>query len=192
LQGADILSTSGKDEGYQVFIPDWFEGKYADISWYPPDNKEKGEKLGNFFQTTGAPPTTAKKVPPFMKEVQSQYPSITSFGIVGFCWGGKIVSMITSSPDNIFKAGAECHPAMVDPSEAETIKIPLMMLASGDEPKDDIAKFESNLTGEKHVEIFEDQVHGWMAARADLKDERIKSEYERGYSALVTWFHKYV
>jgi hypothetical protein len=33
LQGADILSTSGKDDGYKVFIPDWFEGKYADISW---------------------------------------------------------------------------------------------------------------------------------------------------------------
>jgi len=34
LQGADILSTSDKDHEYQVFMPDWFEGKPADISWY--------------------------------------------------------------------------------------------------------------------------------------------------------------
>jgi hypothetical protein len=33
LQGADILSTSDKDNQYQVFMPDWFEGKPADISW---------------------------------------------------------------------------------------------------------------------------------------------------------------
>lgn len=34
LQGADILSTSDKDHQYQVFMPDFFEGKPADISWY--------------------------------------------------------------------------------------------------------------------------------------------------------------
>lgn len=33
IQGADILATSGKDHHYQVFIPDFFEGKPADISW---------------------------------------------------------------------------------------------------------------------------------------------------------------
>ena len=33
LQGADILSTSDKDNQYLVFMPDWFEGKYCDISW---------------------------------------------------------------------------------------------------------------------------------------------------------------
>jgi hypothetical protein len=33
IQGADILSTSDKDNQYQVFMPDWFEGNPADISW---------------------------------------------------------------------------------------------------------------------------------------------------------------
>ena len=70
------------------------------------------------------------------------------------------MSITTSSPDTPFKAGAECHPAMVDPSEAEGIKIPLAMLASKDEPEKDVKAFEANLKGEKHVEIFGDQVHG--------------------------------
>merc|ERR1712093_535586 len=75
IQGADILATSDKDNQYQVFIPDWFEGKPADISWYPPDNDEKGKALGNFFQTTGAPPATASKVPTIVEALTKAYPS---------------------------------------------------------------------------------------------------------------------
>merc|ERR1712000_412116 len=168
IQGADILATSDKDNQYQVFIPDWFEGKPADISWYPPDNDEKGKALGNFFQTTGAPPATASKVPTIVEA---------------------LTKATSSTP---FKAAAECHPAMVDPSEAEGIKIPLCMLASNDELKEDVEKFEKNLKGEKHVEIFGDQIHGWMAARADLEDERVKSEYERGYKTLLEFFAKHL
>lgn len=33
LQGADILATSDKHHQYKVFIPDWFEGKPANIEW---------------------------------------------------------------------------------------------------------------------------------------------------------------
>jgi len=192
LQGADILSTADDKTKYQVFMPDWFEGKPADISWYPPNTKEKGEKLGNFFQTIGAPPATASKVPTILKEIKSKYSKISTWGVVGFCWGGKIVSLTTSTTSTPFKAAAECHPAMVDPSEAEGIKIPLCMLASKDEPKEDVEKFEKNLKGEKHVEIFGDQIHGWMAARSDLDDARVKSEYERGYKTLLEFFGKYL
>ena len=46
LQGADILAYGDEERPYQVFMPDFFDGKAADISWYPPDTKEKGEKLG--------------------------------------------------------------------------------------------------------------------------------------------------
>ncbi|KAE9380398.1 dienelactone hydrolase family protein-like protein [Stipitochalara longipes BDJ] len=192
LQGADILSTSDKDNQYQVFMPDWFEGNPADISWYPPDNEEKGKALGNFFQTTGAPPKTAAKVPGTVKAIEAKYSSIKTWGVVGFCWGGKIVSLTTSKSDTPFKAGAECHPAMIDPSEALNIKVPLCMLGSKDESAEDIKKFEANLKGEKHVEIFSDQIHGWMAARSNLEDARVKSEYERGYKTLLEFYAKYL
>lgn len=51
LQGADILAHGDKEHHYQVFIPDFFDGKPADISWYPPDTKEKGEKLGQYVSS---------------------------------------------------------------------------------------------------------------------------------------------
>ena len=108
--------------------------------------------------------------------------------------------------------GVTNHPAMVDPKEALGIKIPLAMLASKDEEEADVKKFEENLTGVKHVEIFKDQVHGvslpslltstlldmganfiqWMGARADLDDARCKSEYERGFKTLIEFFGKHL
>ena len=34
LQGADILSTSDKNQQYQVFMPDFLDGKLAEKAWY--------------------------------------------------------------------------------------------------------------------------------------------------------------
>lgn len=123
-----------------------------------------------------------------MKAIETEYPDIKTWGIVGFCWGGKIVSIVSSGKDTLFGAGAEVHPAMVNPADAEKISIPICLLASGDEPVEDVKKFEANLKGPKYVETFADQIHGWMAARSDLEDARVKQEYERGYKTLLEFF----
>lgn len=85
-------------------MPDWFDGNAADISWYPPDTEEKGKKLGEFFQTQAAPPKTIERVKTVMKELQSKNPNVKNWGIVGYCWGGKVCprqnivnSMVTTS-----------------------------------------------------------------------------------------------
>lgn len=82
------------------------------------------------------------------------------WGVIGFCWGGKVTSLVAKGGDSKIKAVAECHPAFLDKSDAEGIKIPVCILASGDEDKGDVEAFEKALTGEKHVETFGDQVHG--------------------------------
>ncbi len=65
---------------------------------YPPDTEEKGKKLGNFFQTTGAPPKAAEKVPSVIKEIEKQYPSIKTWGVVGVCLTSPILSLLLSLP----------------------------------------------------------------------------------------------
>lgn len=77
---------------------------------------------------------------------------------------------------------------MVDASDAEGLSVPTMLLASKEEPEEEVKKFEDNLKVAKHVEVFKDQIHGWMAARADLNDSRVKEEYERGYKTVVEFF----
>lgn len=74
-----------------------------------------------------------------------------------------IVSLSASGPP--FSASAEVHPFMLDPADAKGFKIPLCVLASGDEPEKDVTAFKENLSVPNHVEIFKDQIHGWMAAR---------------------------
>jgi dienelactone hydrolase len=80
---------------------------------------------------------------------------------------------------------------MVEPKDAEGIKIPLILLASGEEPADKVKEFEDKLSVPKHVEIFKDQVHGWMAARADLKDPKVLQQYTRGYKTVLEFFAKH-
>jgi len=188
IQGADILAHADKEHQYRVFMPDFFEGEPADISWYPPDTKEKGEKLGEFFNTKAGPPLHLPKIKDIIQEASEQNPSITSWGIIGYCWGGKIASLVAGQQTK-FKAAVQCHPAMVDPADAEKVQIPMCVLASKDEPADDIEKYGANLKGTKHVETFSDQIHGWMAARADLEDEKVLKEYERGYEVALHFFH---
>jgi len=189
LQGADILAYGNKDRSYRVFMPDWFDGDPADISWYPPDTPEKGEKLGNFFKTKAVAPVLLEKIPGVMETLAKENPDIEAWGIVGYCWGGKVANL-ASMEGTLFKAAAACHPAMVDPSDAPKVTIPIALLPSGDEDKNAVAEYEKALKVKSKVEWFPDQIHGWMAARSDLENPRVKEEYERGYKVLLAWFHE--
>lgn len=90
-----------------------------------------------------------------------------------------------------FKAVVQTSPAMVDSADAENVQIPMMMLASKDEPKEEVEKYAAALKVDHHVEIF-DEVHGFMSARGDLEDSRSKAEYERGYQLALKFFHKHL
>ncbi|KAK5736200.1 hypothetical protein LTR17_007540 [Elasticomyces elasticus] len=188
LQGADILAHADKEHQYQVFMPDFFDGKPADISWYPPDNEEKGKKLGEFFKTSAAPPKTLERIPKVLKQIESERPDIKEWAIVGYCWGGKIVNLI-SQKGTPFKAAAACHPAMVDANDASGVTIPYAMFPSKDEPEDDVEKWQANIKVKNVVRWWPNQVHGFMAARADLKDEKVKEDYQKAYEELLSFFH---
>lgn len=58
-----------------------------------------------------------------------------------------------------FKAAAEVHPSMIDPNDALGIKIPIVILASGDENADDVKSFADALKVPHYCETFGDQVH---------------------------------
>ena len=103
----------------------------------------------------------------------------------------QIVSL-TSQSGTPFSASAEAHPAMVDPNDAKGFTIPVCMLPSMDEKDDDVQAFKDSLKVPNFIEKFPDQVHGWMGARGDLKNDRVRSEYERGYKLLLDFYHQYL
>lgn len=196
LQGADILSglhheANSTHRRYRVFMPDFFEGSPADISWYPPNTEEKGKKLGEFFKTTAAPPKTVAKMATVMEELKSKNSNIEEWAVLGFCWGGKIVNLVSQS-GTPFRAAATAHPAMVDPNDATKVTIPMLMIPSKDENKEDVDKYEQNLSVPHSIEWFHDQIHGFMAARSNLDDENVRSAYEKAYQIVGNWYTEHL
>ena len=176
-------------------MPDFFEGSPADISWYPPDTEDKKTKLGNFFQTRAPPPNTLPRIPGILAEANKLSHSGKGFsggwGIMGYCWGGKIASLCAGK-DSLFKAAVQCHPAMIDANDAAAVTIPMAMLPSMDEDVDTCEKYKANLKTPHLFEYYKDQIHGWMAARADLSDENVKKQYENGYKTALAFFHEHM
>ncbi|PYH43675.1 dienelactone hydrolase family protein [Aspergillus saccharolyticus JOP 1030-1] len=193
LQGADILAHSSNQK-YRVFIPDFFEGDPADITWFPPQTDEHKQKLGHFFQTKAAPPNTLPKIPGVVSAANTLAPGgaqFESWSILGYCWGGKIATLATGAENYLFKAAVQCHPAMLDPEDAKKVTVPMAVLASKDEKPEDVEKFGQNLGQPGYVETFTGQIHGWMAARSNLEDEEVRKEYERGYKTALGFLEKY-
>lgn len=98
------------------------------------------------------------------------------------------IANLLSTEGTPFKAAAACHPAMVDAADAPNVTIPIFLIPSKDESKDDVKKYEEALKVKHKVTWFDDQIHGFMAARSDLKDKSVLEAYERGYSLLSDWF----
>lgn len=144
-------------------MPDFFEGKPAKLEWYPPVTDDQFAKLGKFIQTTGDLSKVYPMIPKVTEEAQKKYTAIEKWGAVGFCWGGKVVS-VASGTNTVFAASAQSSPSMVDPEDAAKVTIPMMILASKDEDIVVMEKFEAALKVKKVVKT-NDQVHGYMSAR---------------------------
>jgi dienelactone hydrolase len=97
IQGADILALSDKNHHYQVFVPDFFEGKSADISWYPPTTDAHGKALENFFGGIGAPSRSIAMIPNIVSGIKEYNSNIMAIGAMGMCWGGKVCNVSLNS-----------------------------------------------------------------------------------------------
>ena len=194
IQGADILSTSNEHK-YKVFMPDFFEGEPVDLAKFPPKTEEDKKNLGTFFGTKAAPPKTLARLPDIVSEANSKFApaggAFTSWSLFGFCWGGKITSLAAGKDNKLFKAGVQCHPAMVDPNDAKAVTVPFATLASKDEDPAAIDAYSKSLQVPSYTETFSTQIHGWMAARANLEDAEVRKEYVRGYETALGFLHKY-
>lgn len=53
---------------------------------------------------------------------------IEEFGILGFCWGGKVAELAAIEMKELFKASAIIHPSSIADEEAEEVKIPMYLM----------------------------------------------------------------
>jgi len=120
--------------------------------------------------------------------------SVKSWGAFGLCWGGKIAVM-NSQKGTPFKVTGQVHPGGFAKEDAEKVSIPHILLPSKGEDVEVAKAYTEILTGEGKagvVETYPTMHHGWMGARANLKDEENLKEYIRGYNQIASYFAKYL
>ncbi|KAF2720113.1 dienelactone hydrolase family protein-like protein [Polychaeton citri CBS 116435] len=188
IQGADILAR-GQSE-YLVVMPDLFEGKPAQAAWFA-DKEAHQDELGAFLSKLADPSPKIAQIHSFFAEASKKYPSVEKWGTIGYCFGGKLVAL-TSGDKTPWAAAIQTSPAYVSAADAEKVTVPMALLASQDEPADAVKDFDAALNVPKHIETFEGQIHGWMSARANLKDDVVRKEYERGYQVALTFFGEHL
>ena len=104
FQGCDRLAAS---TNALIFVPDFLGKNAMPPDFFPPDTEEKMKFLERAKETM-APP---KHIPNVWKVVDelTEKKGITTWGGLGFCWGGMMTSL-TSAEGTKFKASGTGHP----------------------------------------------------------------------------------
>jgi dienelactone hydrolase len=103
-----------------VIVPDFLEGKPMQMAWYARDTEEKRENI-DFMKTRTNPKPLVDLIlgeGSMMSELKTEFPEVESWGAIGNCWGGKIVSL-ASVEGTPFTVVVQTSPAMVDPRDAK-------------------------------------------------------------------------
>ncbi|KAF7588376.1 hypothetical protein BBP40_005769 [Aspergillus hancockii] len=190
LQGADLLATRLKA---RVVVPDFFEGIFAQPEWFPTDTEEKKDALARFVANEASIPRNVDTLLEITKQYNTAFPAVSKWAALGLCWGGK-VTVLASGPGTPFVASGQVHPGRTDKSDAEKLAIPHIVLASKDEPVEEVQGYAEVISKNGiggHVETYQTMWHGWMGARANLDGEESNAEYRRGYTQVADFFEGY-
>jgi dienelactone hydrolase len=183
LQGADILASGG----YRVVMPDFLQGSYATADMFSgtPEGNAKRDKYFSGFP--GVPTSQSDQIGAALAEVKAKYPKV---GTVGYCWGWKATT--TAKDVNDFTAIATCHPSFIDVEDADKVNVPVCLLPSKDEDKKTVnavyEKLEQKNPGQNTIKWYDNDVHGWAAARGDLSGNEHTKAYQEAYADLLTFF----
>jgi dienelactone hydrolase len=137
IKGADILASdyAPYPDGagnFKVFMPDFWGDHPQDLANFPPKTPKQTKAIMDFFKGPGDPAKTVPLIEPLLAAFQKENPQIKTWSIVGFCWGVKIVALMTAEGTK-FKAAAGAHPSLMDVDEAKKVVVPTCILPSQDE-----------------------------------------------------------
>ncbi|GAK63557.1 dienelactone hydrolase family protein [Moesziomyces antarcticus] len=188
-QGVDVLAEATKA---RVVLPDFFRGKPFPQEYYPPNTDEKKQALQDFFGAAGDFQARKPDLDAVVADLQKD--GASKLGLMGFCWGGKF-SVLNGGAGTKFSSVAQVHPAMVDAKDAQGLTVPVANFPSKDEDIKAVEAFEQEVQKKDFAskcvyKLYPDSHHGWAAARADLKDEGNKKNFQDVYQRLADFFNK--
>ncbi|KAJ2161844.1 hypothetical protein GGF46_001152 [Coemansia sp. RSA 552] len=181
IQLCDILG----EMGYYVVLPDLLRGKpltEADLG--------KPDLFVNFCQNEGS--WAANKASYIAVRDYLKQSGVSSVGIIGFCWGGKLIVSALDELDGLV-GGAIVHPAPIPEGDIGKVKAPLMILPSKDEA-DFTGEFntlkDKPFFSQCYMERFDDMFHGFCGARGDWANAEQAKRANDAIKLLVDFFNK--
>lgn len=197
-----VADQLAKQSGYSVYVPDIFPGGAIDAKDFvlpkrasegAPSEEQTSKNFANFGEWIGKKNSPEHTFPIF-KSVAEEVKKTNGgkVGGVGFCYGGKLVSL--GALDGVLSAGAIYHPALLEAEEASKIKIPILLNQAELDPlfqgelQDAWNKgLQSNNLLDKRSKQYPNTVHGF-GSRPDLKDAKVKEGHEEALKNTAAFF----
>ncbi|KAJ6568382.1 dienelactone hydrolase endo-1,3,1,4-beta-D-glucanase [Mycena vulgaris] len=188
-----LLTDDFARNGFKTILPDYLHGDPIPVAAMEAGNFD----IGKWFGTHGTTDTR-----PLLDKVIAALKAdgVTSFGAVGYCFGGRYVFDLAF--DGVISSAAVAHPSLLQvPADLEKYvsiaKAPLLInscTVDGQFPPEAQATadkvFAGFAPGYKR-EYFEGCTHGF-AVRGDLSDPKVKAGKEGAFAATVEWMIKYL
>lgn len=173
------------DHSVHVLMPNFFNGPGLS------EEEFQNGKIMEFITSKGPPPVKAQEALDLGKALKAE--GKTSVGLYGLCWGGKVVTLVGSKDDSPFSGVASIHPAMVEPTDFQSLKQPIGFFPSADEPTDAVNKSwevikGTPVAGKSVFKHYTDQHHGFAGARAKLGEASNVAAFEDLYRRLGDFF----
>ncbi|KAJ7483315.1 dienelactone hydrolase endo-1,3,1,4-beta-D-glucanase [Mycena latifolia] len=179
--------------GFKTILPDYMYGDPV------PEDAMSG---GNFDWSKWLPRHGTANTRPLLDKVIAALKAdgVTTFGAVGYCFGGRYVFDLAF--DGVISAAATAHPSLLQvPTDLEkyvaTATAPLLINGCTFDtvfPPEAQAQadtiFADFAPGYKR-EYFDGCTHGF-AVRGDLTDPKVKAGKEGAFTATVEWMLKYL
>ncbi|KAJ3098211.1 hypothetical protein HDU97_004193 [Phlyctochytrium planicorne] len=188
-QVADILST----HGFRIGMPDLLRGNPWSTNKWPPETMQ--EVFDHIYGTApyAKVQTDLSATVEFLKGeglIGSTQTGCEKFGLVGFCWGGPNVGLISNT--GLFSAAAVVHPAYFEPSDVENAKNPIIFFPAQDD-KDfsahvEILKKNAKFGSLVYQKRFDDVLHGFCSSRSNFNDELVGRRANECISLMHTYF----
>ncbi|KAL3419454.1 AIM2 family protein C30D10.14 [Phlyctema vagabunda] len=186
LQGADLVAIT---LNAIILVPDFFRGNPAQYEWFTNQSQECKQAKETWLKNM----KFKEHLPDLYKVLDAAkdvYPEALNWGAYGLCWGGKM-AVLASGEGTPFKVSGQVHPGKLAAEDARSLKIPHIMLASRDEDATVVEEYAKLLASEGkigEVETYASMHHGWMGARANLKEDNELKEYNQ----LAEFFAKHL
>jgi dienelactone hydrolase len=173
------------DEGFVAIIPDYFRGDYIDAPQYKEDRN-------SWFGKHPFEPVIEETLTVIQGLKKEK--GITSVGMAGFCYGGKIGSVVATK--GTADAVVIMHPAKVVVDDIKKVNTPLAVLSAEHDKLttvSDVKEWDGILSskGNYFSKIYPGVDHGWTVRYDENDEQAVKIAYE-AQADCISWFKKHL